>query len=590
MPTTTRVERLPPLPAEVQTAVLPMMPEEMIGGAMPEGTPPARGSFGSSGGAPSQQKMSDPGEKSTAIMALTQANLICNDYLTEGFDSLDGLLPANSSAEQNMCVQCLTCPCFCCCCMLSYLTIEPGCVAVGSEADGTNLFLGPGVHMLCKLWYSVKSGQMRVAEHNEIISGTKAIITVNQGYVGLALDKGEPIVLAPGLHQWNNPDICFDQFIDLSSNLIKIGPYTLITVEECYAAITQDNGKQKILAGGSSYMLTHQNWTFQTWLSLKMQTNQLGPLNVTTGDNINLRVVANVNWIIRDGCIAAERNVDASSGADSLGMIKADVTLQVTSSLASLVGSIFYGSQQTSGLHRVARQGMEQLPGAVGDEQGEPESENNDQLGRKALWDPSRLANVVDDANNICKRYGVEILSINLISAAPEDKQLVDIMSRGAVATVSAEETLKAARAEARASLITAEAEAARAQAAADAMLITARSEAESATIAVQGEAARAQAAANAKMIAAQADADAERTRAEGARDAGLLLAESEVATSLAKLEIAYGPFAENQSSTFFFGLQGPAELPNALLGKHLAAQTGTAGLALTSIAASSHE
>eukprot|EP00927_Polykrikos_kofoidii_P020611 TRINITY_DN19820_c0_g3_i2.p1 TRINITY_DN19820_c0_g3~~TRINITY_DN19820_c0_g3_i2.p1 ORF type:complete len:551 (+),score=66.19 TRINITY_DN19820_c0_g3_i2:263-1915(+) len=538
--------------------------------------------------APTQESMGGMTLKNTALRALTEANLICNDYIVQGYDHLGDMMPGDWSAGSSLCLQCCTCPCFMhCCCQIKFFVVEPGCVQVGSNADGENLFFGPGVHVKCGLWYSVESAQRRVAESDSIVNGTRAIITVKQGYVGLAVDKGEPIVLAPGLHQWNNPDVSFDKFIDLSSNLITIGPYTLVTVEECYAAITQDNGKQKVLAGGNSYMLTHQNWTFQTWLSLKMQTNQLGPFDVTTGDNINLRVVANVNWMVRDAVVAAGYNVDVSSGADSLGMIKADVSLQVTSSLASLIGSIFYGAQQTQGLQRAARDGQVQLPGAVGDEDGanrgrEPEPEIDDKLNRKALWDPCRLQNAVDDANAICGRYGVEILSINIISAAPADQQLVEIMSRGAIATVSAEETLKAARAEANASLITAQAEAARAQAAADAKLISARAEAEATTIAVQGEAARAQAAAEAKIIAAQADANADRTRAEGARDAGILLSESEVATSLAKLKIAYGPFAENQSSTFFFGLDGPADLPNALLGKHLAAQTGTTGLALT--------
>merc|ERR1712176_472756 len=148
-------------------------------------------------------------------------------------------------------------------------------------------------------------GPQRVSDTDAIVNGTKAIITVKQGYVGYALEKGEPILLPPGLHQWDNPDITFDKFIDLSSSLIALGPYTLVTVEEGYAAITQDNGRQKVLGGGRSYMLTHQNWKFQTWLSQKMQTDELGPLGITTGDNITLSIKANVNWQIEDAVVAA---------------------------------------------------------------------------------------------------------------------------------------------------------------------------------------------------------------------------------------------------------------------------------------------
>merc|ERR1719350_1276814 len=97
-----------------------------------------------------------------------------------------------------------------------------------------------------------------------------------------------------------------------------------------------------------------------------------------------------------------------------------DVNLQVTSSLASLVGSIRYGAQGTEGIQRATRDGHAPLPGQVLDDDAEavrPEPEPEEKLSRKALWDPARLQCAVDDANSICKRYGVEILSINLISA-----------------------------------------------------------------------------------------------------------------------------------------------------------------------------
>merc|ERR1712060_892473 len=116
----------------------------------------------------------------------------------------------------------------------------------------------------------------------------------------------------------------------------------------------------------------------------------------------------------------------------------------------------------------------------------------------------------------------------------------------------------RAARAEANAALITAESQAIQAKAQAEAMLVKVKSEAE------------------AIKLKAQADGEAERIRAQGSKEAGQLMGESQVAVDIAKLKIAYGPFAENQSSTFFFGLSGPGELPNAILGRSLAGETGT--------------
>lgn len=514
--------------------------------------------------APNQQAMgapmpNAPQMKSSALQALANADLICTRFQVKGYDDLQDIAVGNEGVLQQLCCRLVTLPFCCnCCCQYKFLQVDPGCVQEASDGAGTNLWFGPGVHTFFGLCYSIGKAHRVADSEQAIVNGTKVILTVKQGYIGLAMDRGEPIILPPGLHQWDDPNLSFVRFIDLTNSIIHMGPYTLVTVEECFAAITQDNGQQKVLKGGSSYMLTHQNWQFQAWLSLKMQTNKLGPFVVTTGDNIALNIVANVNWVIQDAIVAAGKNVDLTLGDDTLKLMREDVNLQVTSSLASLVGAISYGAKGTSGLQQAARTGK-----GTSEEAAAAEPEPEARLDRKALWDPERLQSAVNDANLICNRYGVDVLSINLISASPSDKNLQEIMSRGAVATVSAEEKTKAARAEASAALITAQAEAQKAQANADAMLIKARSDAE------------------ALEIAAKADAEAERIRAQGSKDAGKLMGESDVAVALAKLKIAYGPFQENQSNTFFFGLQGPGELPSAILGNHLANQTGATSLAL---------
>merc|ERR1712216_810707 len=88
----------------------------------------------------------------------------------------------------------------------------------------------------------------------------------------------------------------------------------------------------------------------------------------------------------------------------------------------------------------------------------EPEPEEKD--GAKALFDRERLSGSVDHANEICGQYGVKILSINLISAYPKDRSLLEALSQGAVATVAAEQTETAARGQSNALLLKAKAEA----------------------------------------------------------------------------------------------------------------------------------
>merc|ERR1719401_1567018 len=143
-----------------------------------------------------------------------------------------------------------------------------------------------------------------------IIHGTHAIVTVPQGFVGLAMDRGQPLLLPPGLHQWDSGTVEWKNLIDLSESVIRLGPYTLVTVDEGYAAVTQDNGAQKILEGGRAYMLTHRNWKFEKFITKKLQTNDVGPITVTTGDNVPLECVANVNWVIEDTILAARMSAN----------------------------------------------------------------------------------------------------------------------------------------------------------------------------------------------------------------------------------------------------------------------------------------
>ena len=47
-------------------------------------------------------------------------------------------------------------------------------------------------------------------------------------------------------------DTQLKQQVALNDHLIQLGPYTLVTVDEGYAAVTQDNGKQRVLKGGAA--------------------------------------------------------------------------------------------------------------------------------------------------------------------------------------------------------------------------------------------------------------------------------------------------------------------------------------------------
>merc|ERR550532_3936940 len=103
------------------------------------------------------------------------------------------------------------------------------------------------------------------------------------------------------------------------------------------------------------------------------------------------------------------------------------------------------------------------------------------------LYDTEKMGTAVEHANRVTKTYGVEVMSINIISAAPCDAALTKSLASGAVASAEALQAETAARGQANAVRICAEAEAERAriesQGAADAEINNARACAESVRI-----------------------------------------------------------------------------------------------------------
>lgn len=128
-----------------------------------------------------------------------------------------------------------------------------------SQNDGRGgfHFHGTGNHLILDPFYSY--GKAESYGVNTIVHGDRSLLVIKQGKIGLALNKGQPILLPPGLHQWKDPVLVYQKSFDLNNNVIRLGPLTLVTVDEGYCAVTEDNGRQVILDGGDTYLLTHRN-------------------------------------------------------------------------------------------------------------------------------------------------------------------------------------------------------------------------------------------------------------------------------------------------------------------------------------------
>jgi len=469
---------------------------------------------------------------SPAYEALAKHNLMRSDWRVDSYTQLN--IKAGNSTPLTNCLwrtASLLPPLWWLNCCLKTAEVPSGAVMKMEDGRGGFFFLGnsgkkQGVHLYWDLFYRMKgttriNGTRGVEGESLVVSnGDQWIVVVPQGYVGLAEDMGQPVLLPPGMHQWSSATMHFDRCIDLSQPVIPLGPYTLLTVDKGYEAVTQNNGKQEVLEGGEVHLLTHRNHKFEKFITCKIQTDDLKRIEVMTGDNVLMHVDATVCWQIGDVKLCAEKAAETmhqpgthGSGRTTDNSIKtiqklqSDVLKQAEASLSALIGKVNFSD--TFAAATLVQTGVAPVPTVMGTAAASAEAAPPSSASKKAddenvgvLFNIDKLNDCVTHANFMTNRYGVEILSINIISAKPAHNELMQSLAKGAVAAAEAQQ-----------------------------LEITAMGKSKAATIMAKGE------------------ADAEVTRAEGSRQAAKLLQEESVAVQLAYISSTGEAMAKAGSS-----------------------------------------
>merc|ERR1711988_1986749 len=385
--------------------------------------------------------------------------------------------------------------------------VSHGELLLAEDGSGNYEIYGPGVH--CRNNFFMRIRQSVPVSQELIAHGDRTIVTVKQGHIGYCEDMGQPILLPPGLHEWQSATMKFHDSVDLNNSIIRLGPYTILTVDEGYAAIAQDNGEQKILEGGRTHLLPHRNFKFEKFMTQKIQTDDLQRIEATSADNVMMWTDATVVWRISDVHQAAKWSAetmrrdgtDATTAAMSdVSKLRNDVLKQATASLAAFIGEIRYSDS-----FHVSAAGPSAATARPVSTPRHAQTEVS--CSMSAIFDGSRMASAVEAANTITQTYGVTILSINIISAVPADKDLQQALARGAVASADAERAETVARGEAKA-----------------------------------------------VRIRAEADAEADTIRADGVKKAAEMLSHSDVAVDLAKIGKVGEALQGGGTSTLFFG------------------------------------
>ena len=426
------------------------------------------------------------------------------------------------------------------------VTVPPGHVVGLIDDNNDYLLAKPGSHLIKSPFIVRATGTMKVTQGNIIVHGNRTIVTVPQGELGYATDMGQPILLPPGLHSWKSETMRFEKLCKLDNHVIVVGPYTVLTVDEGYSAITQNNGRQVILDGGETHLLTHQKWRFEKFITKKIQTDDLEKIQAASADNVIMSVDSTVVWRIKDVRLAAVAAAETMSqeGRDAnadIRKLRRDVLKQAIASLASFIGSVNYSD--SFNVAAMAQRNVETAEAVPVGSSHVHSSESN------PIFDVEGMSEAVTHAGQITSKFGVEIISINIISANPVDKNLTKSLATGAVASAEALQAETQARGLAKAAQIRVEAEAITRK-------IDSESQAASKLILAKAEA-------DAEMLRAEGSKQAEILRAQGSKEAAALLETSKVAINLETLRMSAS--ALKPSDKFFFG-QEPAYMSNVVM------------------------
>jgi len=469
-------------------------------------------------------------EDSPSYEILNSHNMLTKGYRVNHEAELF-LTPPNSTRLHNTLITlfCLPIQCF----FFKGFQVPNGQIKSGYDGRGEYNFFGSGVHRIVDPYFYVSHGTINVNDPI-IVNGDRTIVTVDQGSIGYCTERGQPVLLPPGMHQWKSATLKFKCLIDLNQPVIELGPWTLLTIDEGYMAVTQDNGKQVILDGGSVYLLTHRNWQFEKFVSTKIQTDDLKRIEAASADNVIMMVDATVLWRIADVETAVRMSAETmrsdkrSSGVDTITKLRNDVLKQAEASLAYFVGTInFSDSMAASAMSQRSKATVI----AVAESSNSVSSSPQDSKAAMefTLYDKDKLDDAVSHANEITGTYGVEIISINIIGAIPADKKLQESLAAGAVAAAEAQMMETTAQGKSRAITIEAKAKA------------------------------------DQTMILAQADADAEVLRAEGSKVAADKLSENPVSVELARIDrTGQALVGDGNHASFFFGAD-PTDIKSLL-------------------------
>jgi len=382
-----------------------------------------------------------------------------------------------------------------------------------SRNNGKPEFMPPGWHFVGSVFRSVQSVKP-INSDQPIINLSQGLVTVPDGKIGIARDQGKFVLLGPGMHQWDTPTFEWHAMFELSNEMIiRLGPYTLVTVPPGEVAITEDNGELKILSqnaqtGKRSHFLNHSKWMYMGMLSTQVQIDGLPSSNLLSADRVEVNLDSTVSWHIVDAVKVG------LSGGHTMKHLREIVHRAARACLSNMIAHRKISDQAMA--HSVDKHSA--LSAAYDASKAHVESEDQSQRASQQQ---------LLDCNNSLERIGVEVTQLAIVKMTIHHEDIRQKINDVAAIPAMTQKIREMARANA-----------------------------DSAVMEAEGKA-------KARMLEAEASANSIRRIAEAQQDAGRMLGEGNSTASRLAQIAATGEALKN-SSTVYFTQAG--QTPNLML------------------------
>ncbi|KAL9178996.1 hypothetical protein ACHAXT_011969 [Thalassiosira profunda] len=139
--------------------------------------------------------------------------------------------------------------------VIEHGSIHKICVVKGQLAkcvqDSKNRLLGEGEHTIESTDFEFH-GFEDITKAHCIQHGTITVLRVTKGKIALAWKDNDPLFISePGLYEFDSPDFVFDSFRDAEERLIQLGSKKIIQVQTGEVGVTYDDGLLKVLRNGT---------------------------------------------------------------------------------------------------------------------------------------------------------------------------------------------------------------------------------------------------------------------------------------------------------------------------------------------------